>query len=236
MTSVNEILQELSTMGNPNIKANLTRQGTREPFGGVKIADLKKIQKRIKVDHELALKLFDSGNSDAMYLAGLISDPLEMTPEHLNRWAKQAYWHILSEYTVAQVTAESLHGEQMAKIWIESEKENIASAGWAAYSNVVSVKLDAELDLSIYENLLNRLEKEIHHAQNRVRYTMNSYVIAVGCFIAPLTEKASACAEKIGRVKADMGETSCKVPDAAAYIRRVKAMGRIGKKRKQARC
>ena len=42
--------------------------------------------------------------------------------------------------------------------------------------------------------------------------------------------------EEIGKVDVDMGNTSCKVPDATEYIRKVEKMGRIGKKRKTARC
>jgi 3-methyladenine DNA glycosylase AlkD len=37
---------------------------------GVKIGDLKVIQKKVKKDHQLAMELFDTGIYDAMYLAG----------------------------------------------------------------------------------------------------------------------------------------------------------------------
>jgi hypothetical protein len=36
------------------------------------VEELKKIQKRIKKDYQLALDLYDTGIYDAMYLAGLI--------------------------------------------------------------------------------------------------------------------------------------------------------------------
>lgn len=49
------ILRELSTLGSPSIKKVLMNHGAREPFYGVKISDLKPIQKRIKKNHELAL-------------------------------------------------------------------------------------------------------------------------------------------------------------------------------------
>lgn len=39
---------------------------------GVKVGDMKTIVKKVKVNYELSLlELFDTGNSDAMYLAGL---------------------------------------------------------------------------------------------------------------------------------------------------------------------
>ena len=65
---------------------------------------------------------------------------------------------------------------------------------------------------------------------------MNNFVIAVGCYVAPLTEAAKQTAEKIGKVEVDMGDTACKVPDAVPYIEKVEQRGTIGKKRMQARC
>ena len=96
--------------------------GAREPFFGVKVEDLKKIQKRIKVDYQLALDLYDTGNSDAMYLAGLIADDAKMTKKDLQRWVDQAYWHMLSEYTVPWVATGSPHGHDLALKWIEAEE------------------------------------------------------------------------------------------------------------------
>jgi len=37
-------------------------------------------------------------------------------------------------------------------------------------------------------------------------------------------------------VEVDMGETACKVPLAADYIRKAQARGSMGKKRKTAKC
>jgi hypothetical protein len=65
---------------------------------------------------------------------------------------------------------------------------------------------------------------------------MNSFVIAVGSHVKSLTDTAIRTAEKIGRVTVDMGNTSCEVPHAPDYIRKVEQRGAIGKKRKMAKC
>jgi hypothetical protein len=65
---------------------------------------------------------------------------------------------------------------------------------------------------------------------------MNSFVIAVGGYVAPLTPKAKATAKAIGKVEVDMGDTSCNVPLAIDYIAKVEKMGRIGRKRQTAMC
>src|SRR6266496_3864313 len=95
-----EILDELQSLGSPSIKKVLLNHGAREPFFGVKVGDLKKIQKRVKKDYQLALDLYATGNSDAMYLAGLIADDAKMTKKDLQRWADGAYWYMLAGFTV----------------------------------------------------------------------------------------------------------------------------------------
>ncbi len=45
-----DVLDELEAMGKPSIKKVLVNHGAREPFYGVSVEDLKKIQKRISRD------------------------------------------------------------------------------------------------------------------------------------------------------------------------------------------
>ena len=95
--TVQEVMKELEAMATPSTKKTLVNHGAREPFFGVKIGDMKVLQKKIKKHYELSLGLYDTGNSDAMYFAGLIADEKQMTKADLNKWAKAAYWHMLSE-------------------------------------------------------------------------------------------------------------------------------------------
>src|SRR3984885_370240 len=104
-----EIVEELRTLGAESIKKVLRNHGVREPFFGVKIGDMKKILKRIKKDYQLALDLYDTGNYDAMYLAGLVADDAKMTKKDLNRWVKMAHGGALATATVPWVAAGSNH-------------------------------------------------------------------------------------------------------------------------------
>jgi len=65
---------------------------------------------------------------------------------------------------------------------------------------------------------------------------MNGFVIAVGTYVRPLLKEAKEAARKIGEVSVDVGETACNVPLATAYIEKIEAAGRVGKKRKTIRC
>ncbi|MCI0702883.1 MAG: DNA alkylation repair protein [Planctomycetia bacterium] len=231
-----DVLAQLKKLGSEQTKKTLMKHGAKEPFFGVKVGDLKVLQKKIKTDHALALELYDSGNSDAMYFAGMIADPAKMTRADLQKWVKGAYWNMLSSYTVPWVASESKFGRELALDWMDNNSEMIANAGWCTYGSLVAVKADSELDLAEVEKLLLRVKNEIGSAPNRVRYSMNNFVIAVGTYIASLTKKAKEVGKAIGTVEVDMGDTSCNVPDACEYIEKVEKLGRVGKKRKHAAC
>ena len=231
-----DVLTELSKMGSDQIKRIFQNHGAPDSTLGVKVEDLKKIQKRVKKDHALSLELYDTGISDAQYLAALIADPPQMTKAQLQKWVKTASWHMVSEFTVPWVAAESRFGAELAREWINSKNESIAASGWCTFGSLLSIKPDAELDRAELQKLLDRVQKEIHSAPNRVRYVMNGYVIAVGCFVPALAAKAKAAAKAVGKVHVDMGGTACKVPSALEYIEKVEKAGRQGKKRKSARC
>ena len=208
-----------------------------ERMFGVSIADLKLIAKTIKGQQALACELYETGNLDAMYLAGLVADGSQMTKKQLNGWAEGAVnLQMISEYTVPWVTVENPDARDLAIQWIKSKKERVASSGWCTYAGLVAIKPDEELNLSEIEGLLGTIVKAIDGAQNRVRYTMNGFVIAVGTYVKPLLKQAKASARQIGAVSVDMGDTACNVRPAAAYIEKIEASGRVGQKQKTIRC
>lgn len=231
-----EIMKELESLGSEQTKKIFIRHGAREPLYGVKVADLKKIVKKVKVNHALSLELFKSGNSDAMYLAGLMCEPLKMSKGDLQFWVEHAYWYMLSEYTVAGVAAESNFGWTLASDWIKSDKEMVESAGWATYSHLLSIVSNDDIDIQLIKELLNAVKLSLHQSKNRVKYTKNGFIIAVGAFLPELKAEAIRVANRIGKVSVFMGETSCKVPIAEEYIEKIYDKGKGGQKRKRAIC
>lgn len=231
-----QVMKELEKKGSESIRKIFQNHGNSGPMYGVKVADLKVIQKKVKKDHQLAMELYSTGNYDAMYLAGLIADESKMSKKDIQQWVERSHSKGISEYTVAWVAAESDYGWELGMKWIDSPKENIASAGWNTLSGVVAMKPDNELDIATIKKLLQRIVKEIHAAPNRVRYTMNGFVIGVGGYIKELTKDAIEMAKKIGDVYVDMEGTACKVPSAADYIKKMEAKGYIGKKKKTVKC
>ncbi len=230
-----EVMSYLEEVGTAQTRKTFTNHGATGVVYGVKVGDMKKIVKHVKKDQELALKLYNSGISDAMYLAGLAIDPKLMTKAQLQSWVKEAYWYMLSEYTVAWVTAESAYALELAREWMQSDQEMVACAGWSTYANYVMYAEADELDVKELASLLEQVRLGIHQAPNRVRYNMNSFVIGVGAYVPELREDAQRVAEEIGKVHVDMGGTACKVPIAFDYIEKILSRGEP-KKKKTVRC
>lgn len=231
-----QIVSEIEPLGTESYRRILRNHGVTEPVFGVKIEVLKKYEKAIKKDYQLALDLFATGIYDAMYLAGLIADESRMTKDDLRGWLEKSSSDAVAEFAVAWVAADGPHGWDLALEWIDSPDETTAVAGWGTLSSLVGVRDDAELDIPALRVLLLRVSTTIHAQPDRVRYKMNGFVIALGSYVSELSDEAIHAAEAIGKVRVDMGKTACKVPFAPDYIRKVAAKGRVGKKRKTARC
>ncbi len=230
------ILKELEGYADAQTKKTLMNHGAKEPVYGVKVGDLKKILKKTKKNHQLSLELYKTGNSDAMYLAGLMADETQITEQQLDEWIANAYWYYLNEYAVPWVASETPFGFTIGLKWIQSDTENCVCGGWSTLSHYAAIRPDEMLDIPKYSELLDYVALNIHSAQNRVKYAMNSFVIMIGCFVAPLHEKALKTAENIGKVEVIMDGVSCKTPLATDYILKTAKANKIGKKRKSARC
>jgi 3-methyladenine DNA glycosylase AlkD len=224
-------MKELEARGTAQNRKVYARHGAGEKMFGVSYADLYQLQKKLKVNHELAMQLWETGNHDARVLATLIADPKQMTDKQAEAWAKDLinyptvvmYIRFLGQTPLALKKAEK---------WSRSKDEWLGSAGWGLVGQLALN--DQSLPDEYFEPYLETIEREIHKRKNRARYEMNGALIGIGLRNSKLEKKALAVAKKIGKVEVDHGETNCKTPDAAEYIARTRAY-RHNKKAKRAK-
>ena len=67
-----ELLQDLKSLGSEQTRKTCKRHGIQGEIYGVSYAELGKLKKKIKLDHELAIQLWKSGNHDARVIAILL--------------------------------------------------------------------------------------------------------------------------------------------------------------------
>ena len=224
---VKELLQELESLGSEQTRNTYRRHGIGENQFGVSYANLGKLQRRIRRDHQLALSLWETGNHDARVLATMVADPEKVNDKLLDSWVHQLDNYPLTDALSVFTSATPL-AKKKAVAWKKSKVEWIGRAGWIILARLANE--DKELPDSYFEPFLDEIERGIHSKKNRVREAMNTALIAIGIRSPALRERAQAVAAAIGKVEVEHGETNCKTPDAADYIRKaVERRKKLGK-------
>ena len=215
-----KILTELEQLGTAQNVKIYRRHGAGENVYGVSFANLGKLHKRIGVDHELALELWESGNADARALATMVADPAQLKASMANAWAPGAAYGPLPSLLANLVSASPFALKKIEQ-WTSARNERLQEAGYALCAAMICQ--DAGPDDVRCRELLKTIETSIHDAPNRARHAMNMALIAIGIYRPKLTRSAVAAAKRIGKVEVDHGETSCKTPEAVPYIERALA-------------
>ena len=211
-----EILATLKKLGKPQTAAIYRRHGSGDNVFGVLTSEIAKLQKQIKVDHALAMELWETGNAEARVLALLVADPEKLTRADANRLVKDGPMRFVGCY-LSGLLARSPIAEATMRAWMKSPDEFTREMGYGIFAVRLKNDPDSVSDADA-EQVLATIEKQIHRSPNWARYAMNGALISIGIFKPSLRKQAIEAARRIGKVEIDHGETNCKTPDAVPYI------------------
>lgn len=218
--NASQVMVELEKLGTEQARKTYRRHGVTGAAFGVRYADLYRLQKAIGRNAEVARELWETGNHDARILALLIAHPGEVTAATLSAWAKTVN-NQLAVDALARLAANSPHARDLHRKWIRAREEWVAATGW----HVLAV-LCSQPDAGGYTEdeliaFLDVISHDLSKSDNRVRYSMNNALIAIGVRGRTLLLKAEEAARRIGKVVVDHGDTSCNTPDAIPYMKKV---------------
>jgi 3-methyladenine DNA glycosylase AlkD len=216
--SLAEVMGLLEKAGTAQACKTYRRHGAPDPMFGVSFATLKTLVKRIGVDHDLALALWETGNFDARNLAMKIADPSRMSSADLDRWAGDFQARMCGVY-VASLAVEGPHAAAKAAQWLASRKDPERWAGWGLVGQM-ALRHEATPD-AWFADRLAEIERSIHAVADAEREAMNMAIIYIGGRSPALRKAALAAAKRIGPVEVDHGDTACKTPAAGPYIEKL---------------
>ncbi|MBI4751396.1 MAG: DNA alkylation repair protein [Acidobacteria bacterium] len=220
--TIQEVLQQLEALGTEQARKVYRQHGITTPMFGVSYAHLGKLQKKLKTNHDLAVELWNSGNHDARILATMIADPKQLTLAQVEACVDELSNYVITDALTGLVAKTSV-ARQVLDMWKNSETEWTGQLAWGILGRLAVS--DSTLPDDFFKPYLDIIEREIHTRPNRVRHSMNGALIGIGMRNAQLEAEALRIAAAIGKVKVDHGQTSCKTPDAASYIKKAKARG-----------
>lgn len=212
-TDFASVMAELESLGTEQNRKTYARHGVQGKAFGVSYANLYALQKRIRLDDDLAEQLWATDNHDARVLATLIHDPKTLTFDLVAKWVAESSDYV-TVGAVARLACQSPAAHEIASAWRDDPDEWRGMLAWT----VLAVLAERDLDEAAALDLIDRIEREIHTRPNRVRYSMNGALISIGARSEGLKQRALEAADRIGVVEVDHGDTCCKTPDARHMI------------------
>ncbi len=212
--TVDEILAQLETLGDDARRAHNTKAGAPDNQFGVKLGDVRAIAKKIKADHELALKLWETGNVEAQLLATLIIKPKALSADELDELTRSTTCAQVADWLNAYVVAQHPEKDALRETWMRAKDRWAARAGWNLTASRVN-KGEDDFDLPA---LLDRIEKEMPKAAPEVQWTMNNTLAAIGIHHAEHRERAVAIGETIGLYRDWPVSKGCTPPYVPVWV------------------
>lgn len=212
--TLKETLEQLKSLGDEKTKARNIKQGIDENHFGVKRGDVRKIAKKIKINHELAWQLWETKNYDAMSLATLIVKPNELTTEEIEKFVSTTPHAYLADWVNSYIVKEHPQKEELRQQWVNAKDPMLARTFWSLTTERVT-KNPEGLDISA---LLDRIEKEMSKAPEDTKWTMNFCLAEIGINFPEHRERAIQLGEKIGAYKDYPVSKGCVSPYAPIWI------------------
>jgi len=218
-TTLKDALRQLKSLGNAgvraqNAKSSVFGDGAGDNQFGVALGDIRMVAKKIKTNHALALRLWDTGNVDAQFLATLLIEPKKMSAKEMDRLVRSIAYVRVADWLISYVLANFPDKETLREGWMDDDDRWAARAGWQLTSSRVAKSPDG-LDLPA---LLDRIESEMADAKPEVQWTMNNTLANIGIHFPKLRKRAIAIGEKLGIYRDYPVSKGCTSPFAPIWI------------------
>ena len=212
--TVKEILTQLESLGDEARRKHNVKSGAPANQFGVKLGDVRALAKKIKTDHELALKLWETGNVEAQLLATLLMQPKRLSADQLDKLTRSTTYSQVAEWLNSYVVAQHPEKEALREKWRKAKDPWAARAGWHLTASRVNGGAD-DLDLPA---LLDRIEAEMPKAKPEVQWTMNNTLAAIGIHHAKLRKRAVGIGETIGLYRDWPVSKGCTPPYVPVWV------------------
>ena len=209
-----KIRNELTVLGDEKRVATNKKRGASDNQFGVAMGEIRKMAKKIKINHELALELLQTENMEARLIAILIFNPKLISKKNVAAFTKSLMSVQVADWFNAYIVKKHPDNEDLRLEWMQTDDPISARAGWNLTAIRV-IKNPAILDL---EQLLNRIEKEMLLANPLIQWSMNYTLAEIGINFPKYRSRAIAIAEDLGVYKDFPTSKGCTSPFAPIWI------------------
>ena len=212
--TLSDKLKHLEALGDDKVRARNSRNGAGDNQFGVKLGDIRKVAKKLKTNHELAMELWETGNIEARLLATLVIEPETLSADEMDRMVRSATFAQVADWLNSYVVRNHPDKETLRQAWMATDDPMAARAGWSLTTGRI-VRSPKGLDIPA---LLDRVESEMGDAAPEVQWTMNGALAEIGIHFPKHRKRALAIGEKLGVFRDYPTSKGCTSPFAPIWI------------------
>ena len=224
-----DVLEKLKSMESPNDREGMARFGinTKNTLGR-SIYKLRPMAKEIGKNHELAQELWKSGVHEARILAVFIDDPLKVSEEQIEAWAKDFdSWDICDQATTSLFDQTEFAWKKVYE-WAKRDEEFVKRGAFAMIAGLAVH--DKKASDNEFEKLLPIIKKASTDERNYVRKAINWALRNIGKRNKNLNKRAIGVAKEIDKIDDRTAHWIAK--DALRGLQNEKVQERLKKKSK----
>ncbi|MFB7249222.1 DNA alkylation repair protein [Microbacterium sp. NPDC056234] len=214
MTRLDQALADLAALEDPKMRAANEKRGDDH---GINLSQMRALAKRIKTDHELAVELWETGETAPRLLSMLICTVKAFTADELDAMVRETEVPKVNDWFVNYLAKKSPHAEELRLRWFDDADPTVAAAAWSLTSVRVAKDPDG-LDLGY---LLDIIERDMKDAPSRLQWAMNETLAQIGIHHPALRTRALGIGEEL-QVLADYPTApGCTSPFAPIWINEI---------------
>lgn len=199
MASAEEVLSKLDSQARPDRVQGMARYGmAAERRLGVSVPDMRRIAKEAGKDHDLALRLWETGIPEARIVASMVDRPEDLTEQQMDEWvAGFNSWDVCDQVCMNLFEKSPLAWKKIVE-WSEREEEYVKRAAYALIACLAWYDKEARDEKFI--GLFPVIKRGATDKRNYVRKAVSWALRNIGKRNRSLNGAALEVAEEIGRM------------------------------------
>src|SRR5438309_11701915 len=186
-------------MGDPKAVERMARFGIQSGNSfGVSVPKLRALARDVGRDHQLALKLWETGLHDARLLASMVDEPEQVTIDQMDRWVRDFdSWDVV-DGSCGNLFDKTPFAVAKAREWCEREEEFVKRAGFVLMAELAVH--DKQANDMLFLDFLPLIIAGASDRRNFVKKAVNWALRQIGKRNLKLNKAAMSTAVKIQRM------------------------------------
>ena len=196
MPTVASVIAELRKLGDPKVKAGMSRFGIpNDNAVGIPVGTMRTLAKTLGRDQALAESLWKHGLYEARMMACFLGDPKKVTPALMNRWCKDFDSWAICDTACFCLFDRTVYAWDMIDKWATRKPEFEKRAAFALLASVALH--DKKADDELFLDRLPLIEAAADDERNFVKKGVSWALRGVGTRNPVLHRASIALAERL---------------------------------------